>query len=90
MDDKLASYTGGLHVFKSYLKEKWGTLKEQGASGTIHELKEKTGTKVDDLRERAIKNLNRGECEDYSHIYRWVRKDVDIEMKIDDYSFCKE
>ncbi|KAK3849007.1 hypothetical protein Pcinc_044220 [Petrolisthes cinctipes] len=70
MEEKVASYTGGLHVFKSYLKEKWGTVKEQGASGTIHELKEKTGTKVDDMRERAIKNLNKGEGDDYSHIYR--------------------
>ncbi|XP_042206291.1 LOW QUALITY PROTEIN: membrane-associated transporter protein-like [Homarus americanus] len=70
MEDKLASYTGGLHIFKSYLKEKWGTLKEQGASGTIHELKEKTGTKVDNFREKAIHNLNHGECDDYSHIYR--------------------
>lgn len=70
MDEKLASYTGGLHVFKGYLKEKWGTLKEQGTSGTIHELKEKTGTKVTDLKEKAIKNLNHGEGDDYSHIYR--------------------
>lgn len=72
MDEKLASYTGGLHVFKGYLKEKWGTLKEQGTSGTIHELKEKTGTKVTDLKEKAIKNLNHGEGDDYSHIYRSV------------------
>nr|XP_045588499.1 membrane-associated transporter protein-like isoform X2 [Procambarus clarkii] len=70
MEDKLASYTGGLHVFKSYLKDKWGTLKEQGASGTLHELREKTGSKVDSLKERAITNLNHGEGDDYSHIYR--------------------
>ncbi|XP_053646191.2 membrane-associated transporter protein isoform X1 [Cherax quadricarinatus] len=70
MDDKLASYTGGLHIFKSYLKEKWGTLKEQGASGTIHELKEKTGSKVDALKQRAISNLNHGDGEDFCHIYR--------------------
>ncbi|XP_045120351.1 proton-associated sugar transporter A-like [Portunus trituberculatus] len=70
MDDKLASYTGGLHVFKSYLKEKWGTLREQGASETLKDLKEKTGTKVDGIKDKAIKNLNKGEGDDYSHIYR--------------------
>ncbi|XP_064082799.1 proton-associated sugar transporter A-like isoform X3 [Macrobrachium nipponense] len=70
MDEKVASYTGGLHVFKGYLKEKWGTIKEQGAAGTIHELKEKTSSKVDDLKERAIINMNQGEGDDYSHIYR--------------------
>ncbi|XP_068207110.1 membrane-associated transporter protein isoform X2 [Palaemon carinicauda] len=70
MDEKVASYTGGLHVVKGYLKEKWGTIKEQGAAGTIHELKEKTSTKVDDLKERAIININHGEGDDYSHIYR--------------------
>lgn len=72
MADKLAGYTGGLHVFTSYLKEKWGNLKEQGASGTIQEIKEKTGEKVDSIRDKAIQHFNKGSDEDYSHIYRCV------------------
>ncbi|XP_050692298.1 membrane-associated transporter protein-like isoform X2 [Eriocheir sinensis] len=70
MDEKVASYTGGLHVFKSYLKDKWGNLREQGATETLKDLKEKTGSKVDGIKDKAIKNLNKGECDDYSHIYK--------------------
>ena len=70
MGEKLASYTGGLHVFRSYLKEKWGNLREQGASETLKDLKEKTGTKVDGIKDKAINNLNKGQGDDYSHIYR--------------------
>lgn len=70
MAEKLASYTGGLHVFKSYLKEKWGTVREQGAGETLKDLKQKTGSKVDGMKDKAIRNLNKGEGDDYSHVYR--------------------
>ena len=70
MAEKLASYTGGLHVFKDYMKERWGAVKEQGASATISGFKEKTGKTVDSFADRAVTHFNKGEGDDYSHIYQ--------------------
>ncbi|KAL7637240.1 UNVERIFIED_CONTAM: hypothetical protein RMT77_011952 [Armadillidium vulgare] len=70
MADKLAGYTGGFHVFSSYLKEKWGSVKERGTTATVRELKSRTGEKVQGISSRIISHFNRGDEDDYSHIYR--------------------
>ena len=70
MAEKLASYTGGLHVFKNYLKDRWGDVKENATAEGIQGIKEKTNKKVDDFADKAIVHFNKGEGTDYSHIYQ--------------------
>ena len=71
-EEKLASYTGGVHLVRDFVRDKWhGAREGEGEGATLKGIKRKTGETVQDIREMAAKYLGAPEHdEEFAHIYR--------------------
>lgn len=71
MAERLAGYTGNLHLLKGRALDAWQAFHENVVSqGRIAELQQTAKEKISGMREKAIDSLNKGNTGDYSHVYR--------------------
>lgn len=71
MAERLAGYTGNLHLMKGRALDVWHAFHENVvAKGGLHDIQHRASEKISGLKEKAIDSLNRGSEGDYSHVYR--------------------
>lgn len=71
MAERLAGYTGNLHLLKGRALDAWQAFNENVVSqGRLAEIHQTAKTKISGIKEKAIDSLNRGNEGDYSHVYR--------------------
>ena len=71
MAEKLTQYTGRFHLFTSNLREKWQDFRSEGTGDLSQDLKNKSGDKIQEFKASVTTHLNKGNEEDYSHIFRY-------------------
>lgn len=71
MAERLAGYTGNLHLLKGRALDVWHAFHENVVNqGGLHGIQNRAGEKINVLKEKAIDSLNKGNQGDYSHVYR--------------------
>ncbi|KAK2713609.1 proton-associated sugar transporter A-like [Artemia franciscana] len=70
MAEKLAQYTGSIHLLRGRARDAWQGLIEVAPKEKLKNIQEETNEKIRKLKEKAIINLNKGDGNDYSHIFR--------------------
>lgn len=70
--ERLAGYTGNLHLLKGRALDAWQTFNENVASqDRLKNLHHRASEKISVLKEKAITSLNKGNDGDYSHVFRF-------------------
>ena len=79
--ERLAGYTGNLHLLKGRALDVWQSFQAQAVEkGRLKEIHQRASDKISGLREKAIDSLNKGNDGDYSHVYRYVEYEFHFKL----------